>query len=322
MVNLEGGFVFGGSYELPCAFKRGKKKEVIESFEERVGSVFFNTNYRSRWIGINENCIVDIQKLESLRKIIKAELKHDGKSSEYFMGVDVARSSKSSNNQTSIMVGKVKRDKKGKIQRVQIVYTTNLPQGLNFTQQSLYIKKLKKQFNVKVVVIDSNGLGIGLVDELLKPTVDPITGEEFIAFDTINMDIESDEMDSEPCVYGIKAQGIQSEIIVNFMNYVEMGRLQLLVKQDANKLDDKDLLENQLLPHIQTDFLIEEVSNVSVKTLSNGKLGIEQVSRSTDKDRLSALMYLLFYLEKYENETQKEKSDVSGYLIFRPSRYK
>ena len=321
MVNLEGGFVFGGSYELPCAFKRGKPKEVIESFEERVGTVFFNTNYRSRWIGVNENCIVNIQKLESLRKIIKSELKSDGKS-EYLMGVDVARSSKSSNNQTSIMVGKIQRDKKGKIQKVKIVYTTNLPNGLNFTQQSLYIKKLKEKFNVKTIVVDSNGLGIGLVDELLKTTVDPITGDEYPAYDTLNMDIESEEMGAEPCVYGLTSQGIQSEIIVNFMNYVEMEKLQLLVKEDVNKLDDKDILENKILPHVHTDFLIEEVGNVSVKTLGNGKLGIEQNTKSKDKDRVSALIYLLYYIEKYENQVQRERSDVSGYMLFRPSKYK
>lgn len=157
MVNLKSTFCLGADYRLPAAYGRGRTVEEIEALEEKVGKTFFSTNYKSRWLGINENCIVDIQKLESLRTIPKAELRSDGKS-DYYMSVDVARSSKSSNNQTSIMVGKVKRDKKGKINRVQIIYTANLPQGLNFTQQSLYIKKLKYRFDVKMCVIDINGL--------------------------------------------------------------------------------------------------------------------------------------------------------------------
>lgn len=324
MINLDRTFCLGADYRLPASYGRGRTVEEIEALEEKVGTTFFNTNYRSRWLGINDNCIVDVDKLEKLRTIVKAELKHDGKSSEYFMGVDVALSSKKSNNQTSIMIGKVKRDKRGKVQRVQITYTTNLPNGLNFTQQSLYIKKLKELFKVKVVVVDVNGLGIGLASELVKPTVDTTTGEEFIAFDTINdIEVESEEMETDVCLYGLKAQGIQSDIVVNFMNYVEMGKVQLLKRMDHHLIDSNgDLFSNETLPHLHTGLLIEEVGNISVKTLSNGRLGIEQNTKSIDKDRVSALMYLLYYIEKYENQVQKEKSDISGYLIFKQSRYK
>lgn len=322
MINLDRTFCLGADYRLPATYGRGRSIEEIEALEEKVGTVFFNTNYRSRWIGINENCIVDINKLESLRTIPKAELKSDGKS-EYYLSVDVARSSKGSNNQTSIMIGKVKRDKKGKINRIQIVYTANLPQGLNFTQQSLYIKKLKYRFDVKMCVVDINGLGVGLLDEMMKPQFDSVTGEEFPAFDTTNTDFECDEADADECVFGLRAQGINSDIIVNFMNYVDMGKVQLLSKVDLNSIDSsKDFMENLMLPHLQTSLFVDEVANVSVKTLSNGKLGIEQNTRNIDKDRLSAMMYLLYYIEKHENQTQQKKTDVSGFLIFRPSRYK
>ena len=56
----------------------------------------------------------------------KAELKGDGKS-EYYICADIARSTKTSNNQTSISVGKVKRDKNEKVKKVQLVNLINLP---------------------------------------------------------------------------------------------------------------------------------------------------------------------------------------------------
>lgn len=128
-------------------------------------------------------------------------------------------------------------------------------------------------------------------------------------------------MDAEPCVYGLRAQGIQSEIIVNFMNYVEMGKLELLKRMDHHLIDSSgDFMNNETLPFLHTGLLMDEVGNISIKTLSNGKLGIEQNTRNLDKDRVSALIYLLYYLEKYENQIQKEKSDISSYLIFRQSK--
>ena len=117
MINLEGGFVFGASYLLPAKLGRGRSEEEIALLEDSVGTTFFNTNYRSRYVSSNGSTIVDIDKLNSLRVIPKPELKAT-KGGEYVVSCDVARSASDKNNCTTIAVGKIKRDKKEKIKSI------------------------------------------------------------------------------------------------------------------------------------------------------------------------------------------------------------
>lgn len=97
----------------------------------------------------------------SLRTLERAELKGDGKS-EYVLGIDVARSEDTSNNQTSIAVLKIKRNKNNRVSNIQLVNIINISNALNFNAQSVEVKRVRKLYNAKVLVIDSNGIGKNL----------------------------------------------------------------------------------------------------------------------------------------------------------------
>lgn len=308
MANLQGSFVLGADWKLACHFGRGETKSQILAKKERLSPVFFATNYESRWIGGTDDCVVDIDRLMKLRVLPKPELKGDGKS-EYYMGVDVARSNKKSNNQSSIVVGKVRRNKTGDIKFIDIVNLINLPNCLNFTQQAIEIKRIRNLYDARVVALDANGLGVGLVDELLKAHLDPITGEELIAYNTLNTDDETDELVSKQCLYVLKAQGINSDIIANFIALVDGGKLRLLDKVDQNSVDlaQNNFMEDILLSSVQTDFLVEEISNLRLIFNKNGSMSVEQNTKKYDKDRYSALVYLLYYIMYFENKQEKKK---------------
>ena len=124
MAELKGVCVLGSDWQLACEYGRGETKTQILSKKEKLSPVFFATNYQSLWVGNCDNCLVDINKLMELRVLPKSELKGDGKS-EYYIGVDVARSTKSSNNQTSISIGKVKIDKNNRVKHIQLVNLIN-----------------------------------------------------------------------------------------------------------------------------------------------------------------------------------------------------
>lgn len=157
MCKLKETFCLGADYRLPAMYKRGRSAEEIEALEEKVGFMFFNTNYRSRWLNTNGSCIVDVEKLQNLQTLPKPELK-PSKDSEYYISVDVARSTKNSNNETAIVVFKVKRDKKEKVKNIQAVNMIKLPNGANFQIQSLHVKRLQELYNATTVVVDINGL--------------------------------------------------------------------------------------------------------------------------------------------------------------------
>lgn len=128
----------------------------------------------------------------------------------------------------------------------------------------------------------------------------------------------------EDCLFALKAQGIQTDIILNFINVFESGKIELLPKIDQNQFDSTgNYLTNDKLASVQTDLLIEEVSNLSLKTLNGGKLAIEMVTKSIDKDRVSSLMYCIYYILKYENKARTQSNtDISKLLVFRQPKYR
>ena len=69
------------------------------------------------------------------------------KKDEYYIGVDVARSQNTNNNQSSLIVGKVIRDKhSNKILTVDVVYAMNIPNIFKFLRPSVDCKEDKKCF--------------------------------------------------------------------------------------------------------------------------------------------------------------------------------
>lgn len=324
MADLTGDISIGASWELAVNCGRGESRSQILNKKENLSKLFFATNYESIWVGGADNCLIDIQKVIPLRTLEHAELKGDGKS-EYYIGCDVARSNKTNNNQTSICVAKVKRNKRNLISKIQFVNLINLPPGLNFTSQAIELKRLKYLFNAHRVIIDSNGIGQGLLEECLKEHIDPLTRQEYPAWNTINTEDEPDTMEYDQCLFGLKAQGINHDIILNFLTLFDNSNMvELLTKVDQNQFDGSgNYLDNEIISHIQTDLFIEELSNLQLETLNGGKLSVKQSTKAIDKDRFSSVSYCLWYLMKYENKTQEEIStDYTRLLQFKPPKYR
>ena len=324
MAELTGDISIGADWTLACDLGRGESRQQILTKKENLSPLFFATNYCSMWIGSSDNCLIDIQKLFPLRTLEHAELKGDGKS-EYYIGCDVARSNRTNNNQTSICIAKVKRNKKNLVSKIQLVNMINLPPGLNFTAQAIELKRLKYLFDARMVVVDSNGLGQGLLEELLKEHIDPLTRKEYPAWNTTNTEDEPDTLECDQCLFGLKAQGINNDIILNFISLFDSGGMvELLKKIDQNQYDSSgNYLNNDKISHIQTDLFLEELANLQLETLNGGKLGIKQATKAIDKDRYSATAYCLFYIMKHENRTQEEiNTDYTQLLRFNPPKYR
>ena len=319
MAELKGKLVLGADWQLACEYGRGETKSQILDKKERLSPIFFAMNYESKWVGCVDDAIVDINKLLALRVIARPELKSDGKS-DYYVSMDVSRSNKTSNNQSSIAVLKAKRNKEDRIINVQLVNLINLPNGLNFTGQAIEFKRVFKLYSAKKAICDENGVGKGLLDELLKEQIDPITGETLECWNTINTDDEPDDKNAKKCLYALHSQGINTEIIVNFIDMVESGRLQLLEKNQNNNynLNDKDYINNVILPAVNTDLFVEEVANLKLKHLQGGKLTTEQLTRRVDRDRYSAVSYGLWYIKNFEDKVKRNNTiDINKLFLFK-----
>lgn len=320
MINLRGTYVIGSSYELNVYMERGSSKSKILR-EKDKSLTFFKLNYESEWIGAGEGALIGIDKIMALRVIQQPEFYNKTGNDEYIIGVDVARSSKDDNNRSAIHIGKLQRKKNNSIENVSIVNSFNFSGTLSFDNLSIEIKRLKKDFNAKMIVIDGNGLGVGLTEALAKEQFDPITNESLGAFKPINEDLQSADPYAEPNVFVVKSQGQNTQIIINFQHYVETGKLRLLIKSDV--LGKEDVysiheLQKEMLPFVETDLLIDEIANLKLKINDNKKYSVEQLTTSIDKDRYSALSYLLYYVKIYEDigDVREVYVDADDYYFF------
>ena len=310
MVNLKGKIVLGSSFWLPCWYGRGSTKSQIFQKKRDMTMISFAQNYESEWVGASSGALVNINKLMNCRSLTKPILSSTNKDDEFYLGVDVARSQNTSNNQSFISVIKINRTKdKSKIVSMDLVNLINIPNILNFTAQACTIKKYKKLYNAKAVVVDGNGLGAGLIDELLKESFDPITKESLGCWDTINDDNEPEVPDiAEKILYNLKAQSAQSKIVTNFIDVVDSGKFRMLENKqqsDFTELEYEDF-DNCVAPYLQTDCLFEEIANLKLKHLNNGGVTIEKVVSKLDKDRVSATLYVLWLINEFYRDVYSQ----------------
>lgn len=317
MLDLNGTLTLGAGWELPCEFGRGEPKSQILDKKDKLSPTFFATNYQSHWVGVTDGALVDITDVMELRTLSKAELKGT-KDGEYYIGVDVARSQSSNNNQCSVAVIKVSRNADNRINMLRLVNIINIPSVLNFKVQAQEVMKIKNLYDAKVVCVDGNGLGAGLIDQLVLEQFDPNTGESLGCWATINTEQESELKSAEEVLYNIMGQQNNSQVIVNFMDMVESGRLQLLEDRADTSVEvqNEDYLQNEILPFFQTDMLIDEVANLKLRTLASGKLTVDQQTSSVDKDRYSALAYVMWYINEFEDTFDNPDDDNISEFFF------
>jgi len=334
MVDLKGTFVFGSDWRIPVHFGRQKISTINKA---RQGNVTrFRQNYLCDWIGASNGALINVSKLMKARTITNLELecprdkRGNYELNEYVLSVDVARSASDANNKSAIVVLKIIRNANGVIRQVHIVNIITPPNGLNYKEQAVEVKKVFYKYGgnldinksrVKAIVVDANNIGQGLVETLLEDSTDPETNEELGCFATINTSDKSAVADAPAFVYSLKAQGINGEIIRTFIDYVESSRLKLVKSFE----DIKDNLPNGVdeleaeVTTSQMQFLIDEVANLKLKE-TQSSISVEQVVKRIDKDRYSALVYGLYYISLFL-EKEEEEDSMDDLLFFMKSGF-
>lgn len=311
MRNLSGDIVLGASWKLPCYYGRGSTKQKILDKKRTSNPIFFSQNYEQEWVGCADNALVDVNKLMACRVLEEPILEAQRETDEFVVSVDVARSENTNNNQSAITILKVIRNPVNKrIMNIQVVNVLGVTNKMNFRDQACLIKKLKKQYCAKAIIVDGNGLGSGLVDQLLLKSYDTVTGEYLGCYDTINTDNKPEVEDSEKIVFDMKAQGYQTKVVSYFINAVDSGILQMLVKKQEQDFTDKEreFFDKNVAPFLNTELLFMEITNLKLKVMTGNNLSVEKVVRRIDKDKFSALSYGIFYLMEFCNKDLKQET--------------
>lgn len=315
MVSCNGEIVLGSDWMLPCYYGRGSTKAQILKKKKTSNPIFFAQNYEQKWVGCADNALVDVNKLMASRILTEPILEMQRETDEFYIAVDVARSENTSNNQSAIVVLKVLRSPVNKrVVDIQAVNVLGVSNKMNFKNQACLIKKLKRQYKAKMVIVDGNGLGSGLVDQLLLTSYDPVTGENLGCFDTINTDNKPEVDNAEKCLFDMKAQGQQTKVISYFINAVDSNILHMLIRKQEQDFTDKEreFFDKNVAPFMNTELLFMEITNLRLKVLSGNNLTVEKVVRKIDKDKFSALSYGIFYIMEFCNNDKEPETDYSS----------
>lgn len=323
MVTGKSAYILGAGYELATGFKL-LSLDYINDLKEspNFNPISFLREYGSVWSGSSENSLVDLETFRKARVLKDAEEKAvPDKNIEYVLAYDVARSEGNQNAQSALVV--IKLIPKGDGTYSKHVVNVYSFEGTHFREQALFLKQKVNDFRARILVVDANGLGQGLIDQLIleidsNPPYEVVNDERYAKFKTSN---------SVPMIFAIKSQSKEtnaSDIHNLFIQWMANNQVKFLESESQAKArmknKDMDKLAELLRPHIMTDFMQEEIMNLEYKQ-SGHRTEVKQVSKGIQKDRFSALEYGLFwvYLEEQRNKMMREEDigDIDSFFMGR-----
>ena len=167
--------VLGGTWRTPVAVGLQQKTFITDQKNEGTyNEASFEREYESIWSGTVEDAFFNAEIFNRNRILNQPEYEASGRSSKlsyYILSVDVGRKG----CDTVVCVFKVTPQPHGEpIKSLVNIYTMN---DTHFEDQAIKLKKLYYKYKARRIVIDANGLGVGLVDFMVKPQINPETSE-------------------------------------------------------------------------------------------------------------------------------------------------
>lgn len=321
--------VLGGTWRVPVMEKLLRKSFIEElKLDGTYNDSSFAREYESEWSGDAENAFFSAEKFDKHRVLLQPEYEYSGRSTKsafYVLGIDVGRKGCTS----EVCVFKVTPQAQGASLKTLVnLYTWDEE---HFEAQAINIKKLFYKYKARQVVIDANGLGIGLVDFMVKDQIDPETGELLPNFGVSNDEenfykqfrTADTEMDA---MYLIKANApINTEAHSYVQTQLSSGKIKFLIDENQAKVKlmstkmgqqmDNDKRADYLKPFTLTTILREQMLNL-VEENEGVNIILKQSSRSIKKDKFSAFEYGLYYIKQEEDKKKRRKKRNIADMMF------
>jgi hypothetical protein len=326
-------FVWGCDYRIPV-LHGVISKEYMEDI--KTSGTFkeedFAREYLSVWTGGSSDSWFDYDRIAKYRKIVNPENKaifsKGNQDAFYILSVDVARMGDA---QSVVCVFKVlPRDTYYLKKLVNIKVLTEM----HFGDQALELKRMINYYSASKIIVDGNGLGAGLLDFMIIPTLDPKTKEILPAIGSYN-DADLLAMQPKDCkkiMYVIKAnQALNSEIHATCFTELQTGKVRFLIREReakdrllATKLGQKMKVEDRirrLMPYEMTTRLHEEMANLKIKSGGSVQnIVLERINSKMPKDKFSAFEYGLWLIKGIEDaemkkKSRKRKNNISDFLM-------
>lgn len=346
-------FICGFPYQLSIEEGLLDPESVADEMSESdFSEVKWSMEMLAMWYGSGEDAFFDFDSISKNRRIkypmlpdklsnkignsalVKISQKQNGEIRILSADIALMSSRKNNNDATAIFINQMLPTKAGRYTS-NIVYT-DACEGLRTDDQALMIRKLYDEFMCDYIVLDANGIGLGVFDSLARDIVDPETGEVYPALSCCNnteMASRCTVPGADKVIWAIKASAsFNSDSAFLLREGFRSGRIRLLINEyDAEEalsdikgyasLSPSDKLKLQL-PYINTTLLVDELTNLEHEE-SSGKIKISEKAGKR-KDRYSSLSYNYYVATQIEQKKSRKQSTnaADDLFIIRPPRVK
>lgn len=321
--------VLGGTWRVPVMEKLLRKSFIEElKLDGTYNDSSFAREYESEWSGDAENAFFSAEKFDKHRVLLQPEYEFSGRSNKsayYVLGVDVGRKGCT----TEVCVFKITPQAQGTSLKTLVnIYSWDEE---HFESQAINIKRLFYKYKARKIAIDANGLGIGLIDYMVKSQIDPESGELLPDFG-----VENDEdnfykkfktPDTETdALYLIKANApINTEAHTYVQTQLSSGKIKFLIDENQAKTKlmgtkmgqnmDSSKRAEYLKPFTLTTILREQMLNL-VEENEGVNIILKQSSKNIKKDKFSAFEYGLYYIKQEEDKKKRRKKRNIAEMMF------
>lgn len=347
-------FVCGFPYQLSIQegllFPEDVESDMLESdFNE----IKWSMEMEARFYGAEDGAFFDFNSISKNRKInypmlpddlaamltnnqkVKIPPKQNGEKRILSADIALMSSSKHNNDASAVFINQLIPTKSTRYIS-NIVYGDSY-EGLHTEDQALVIRRLYEQYQCDYIVLDTNGLGLGVYDALVRDIVDPDTGEVYPALSCYNNKEMAERCTSrgaDKVIWSIKASpAFNSDCAVLLREGFKSGKIRLLATEyDAegllgdirgyNSLSQMDRLRLQM-PYIQTTLLIDELVKLEHDE-SSGRVRIYERTGAR-KDRYSSISYNYYVALQLESKLGRASTDnyeANDIFMFKPPKIK
>ena len=325
-----------------------------EQIEDEMSELDFNELVQSMemeclWFGDTDGSLFNFDALASRRKIRNAFLPLEfygdkfpmpklGNSEKRILSLDVAlmKSTKKKDNDAAALY------LNSLVQTNSTSYQSNFVmgetfEGLTTDELGLIVMRYFYKYNCTDLVLDTNGIGLGVYDFIIRDQYDPDTGETYKALTCCNDRDMADRCkvkDAKSVVWSVKATAkFNNEICVLLRNGIQNGKINFLISEqnadDVLKETYKGYSKLSLservkmkVSYLQTTMAIYELVKLEHE-VKDGNIKVKEAS-GMRKDRYSSIAYSYWcacQLElKLKPKNTSTQSLVSNLTIRQPKR--
>lgn len=317
--------VFSTDYRMSAMYRMLKVEHFLEAKYNPLSEddIDFRRNYKGEWVGGMSTEIVDEQVLKSMYNIKYPVYKNNHKGGwRYVLVYDVASAiSKIENANCALVVLRFRYNDNENDYEIECVNVEH-KRGLAYEDQAKYLKSKAIDYDPQAFIVDTNGIGEGIIEWLLKENNEGLGCLKLLYEDLFphdKKDVEAlfawkmkENEHAKKILYPLKAQG-------RFTKKIDMGIhiKNALTTRKVSFVDNSMLVGATLPSSVLTYFNIEKDNIEEINRIRNTYMEFELLSKEIRniaqdsdskelvridtgvlKDRFEALQYGLWVINR------------------------